>query len=180
MTTPLVFSRYGITLKELEQDDIELVRQWRNDPKIAELMLDRSYITPERQQAWFERVSQASDEYYFLAIFKDQAIGVASLIKIERQAGHCEPGMYIYNAQYRNNIVPFCLAFALNDLAFETFGLTRLLGKIYSSNRASLEFHQACGYRFQRRAEHEALEYYSLNWPDYLAARAAITRFIRY
>jgi len=47
MQSPLCFSRYGITLKELQRDEIEMVRQWRNDPKIAGLMLDQTHITEE-------------------------------------------------------------------------------------------------------------------------------------
>ena len=40
------FEKYGITLKRLTVDKIELVRNWRNDPKISQYMEFRDYITP--------------------------------------------------------------------------------------------------------------------------------------
>lgn len=179
MTGLKEFARYGVKLVALAQDDIEMVRQWRNDPKIADLMLDKTHITREKQQQWFARLQHAKDQFYYLVWFKDQPIGVASLIKVNRDAGHCEPGMYIYVDEYRNNIVPFCVAFALNDLAFEGLGLSQLFGKIFANNQASVRFHEACGYRLYETRE-DGLGLYVLEREAYFAARAKIARFIRY
>lgn len=173
------FARYGVKLVALVQDDIEMVRQWRNDPKIAELMLDKTYITREMQQQWFTKLQQANDQFYYLVWFKEQPIGVASLTKVDRDKGSCEPGMYIFVDEYRNNIVPFCVAFALNDLAFEVLGLSQLYGKIFASNQASVRFHEACGYRLYETKD-DGLGLYLLEQGRYLAARTNIARFIRY
>lgn len=179
MTDLIQFSRYGITLREFTRDDIEMVRQWRNDPKISSLMLDQTYITEEMQQRWFARISQSDTDYYFIAEFKDQPIGVASLTAIDRREGSCEPGMYIYADEYRNNIVPFAVAFALNDLAFETFQLTTLHGKIFTENQASIRFHEACGYQSHGVAS-AGLQFYRLTTEHYIPARDKLARFIRY
>lgn len=173
------FERYGITLSRLHADELEMVRQWRNDPKIASLMLDQTYITTEMQQAWFARLQTSTTACYYVASFRQQPIGVASLTAIDLQAGTAEPGMYIYPDEYRSNLVPFCVAFALNDLAFEGFGLTRLYGKIFATNTASVRFHEACGYhRYAEQAD--GLGRYLLELPAYLLARDKISRFIRY
>lgn len=173
------FARYGVRLVPLVQDDIEMVRQWRNDPKIADLMLDKTHITIEMQRQWFARLQLDNDRFYYLAWFKDQPIGVASLIGVNREAGSCEPGMYIYVDEYRNNIVPFCVAFALNDLAFEVLGLSQLFGKIFANNTPSIRFHEASGYRHYDEGE-DGLGLYILEREPYLVARAKIARFIRY
>jgi UDP-4-amino-4,6-dideoxy-N-acetyl-beta-L-altrosamine N-acetyltransferase len=179
MTNLKEFVRYGVKMVTLAQDDIEMVRQWRNDPKIANLMLDKTHITSEMQQCWFDRLEHATDQFYYLVWFKDQPIGVASLTKVNRDVGCCEPGMYIYVDEYRNNIVPFCVAFALNDLAFDVLGLSQLLGKIFTSNQSSVRFHEACGYwRYEIQEDGSGL--YMLEREPYLAARAKIACFIRY
>ena len=173
------FERYGITLSPLQADELEMVRQWRNDPKIASLMLDQTYITPEMQQAWFARLQTSTSAGYYVASFRQQPIGVASLAAIDFQAGTAEPGMYIYLDEFRNNLIPFCVAFALNDLAFETFGLHRLLGKIFLSNQASIRFHEACGYRPYGERDGDLIRYF-LEPDAYLLARDKLSRFIRY
>lgn len=173
------FERYGVTLSPLRAEDLEMVRTWRNDPKIASLMLDQTYITAPMQQAWFARLQASSQQFYYVAYFRGQPIGVGSLIAVDPQQGSAEPGMYIYPDEYRSNLVPFCVAFALNDLAFETFGLTRLYGKIFATNSASVRFHEACGYhRYTEQAD--GLGLYLLEQPAYRLARDKISRFIRY
>ncbi|MDZ7743378.1 MAG: hypothetical protein U5Q03_16975 [Bacteroidota bacterium] len=42
--------KYGISLNRLKEDDIELVRKWRNSRKINQFMEYREEITPEMQK----------------------------------------------------------------------------------------------------------------------------------
>ncbi len=46
MDDNLILENYGVRLKQLTHDKIELLRQWRNDPKIQQYMFYREYITP--------------------------------------------------------------------------------------------------------------------------------------
>jgi UDP-4-amino-4,6-dideoxy-N-acetyl-beta-L-altrosamine N-acetyltransferase len=144
---PSEYQAYGVTLTPLSSDMLETVRQWRNDPIIADLMLDKTYITAEMQQAWFTKLQGDKTRAYWVAYFKGEAIGVASLVNIDDTRQTAEPGMYVYPERYRNNIVPFCIAFAINDLAFNVLGMKTLLGKIYPDNQASMRFHLKCGYQ---------------------------------
>ena len=50
MKENLVIEGYGVKLKRLTHDKIELLRQWRNDPKIQQYMIYREEITPEMQE----------------------------------------------------------------------------------------------------------------------------------
>lgn len=174
------FHRYGVSLSKFIESDIEMVRQWRNTPKISQQMLDKTYITEKQQQTWYQRLIQDESQQYFLAYFKEQAIGVVSLTKIDLLGGTAEPGMYIYNDDFINNIVPFCVAFALNDFAFEELQLKRLYGKIYHTNRASIRFHEASGYQVDKHDENTGLQLIHLDKQAYDLAKQKITHFIRY
>ncbi|GGC07624.1 hypothetical protein GCM10011352_37370 [Marinobacterium zhoushanense] len=176
---PIKFERYGIRLESLDKNDIEMVRQWRNDPKISSLMLNQEYISSEMQQLWFERIRRAEDQCYMLAYFKGEPIGAASLIAIDPEAGSCEPGLYVYVDKYRNNIVPFCMAFALNDLAFEVFGMNRLYANVLDGNDAALRFNETMGYQ-RCSSDIKGVSRFRLEHEAYLAARDKIARFIRY
>ncbi len=178
------FSRYGVTLVPLREHQIDMVRRWRNAPRIRELMLTRSVISRQQQCEWFARMQRDPGQWYFLVYFKGEPIGVASLTAIDPIAGECEPGMYIYNTRYQGNIVPFSVAFALNDIAFEVFGLQRLRGKIFESNQASMRFHLACGYVLHTpkpgEQELDSLMPLSLVPDDYQRARQKLMRFMRF
>lgn len=178
MSWPASYTRYGVTLKPLTDEMLETVRGWRNDPVIADQMLDKHHITAEEQQQWFARLQGDRSRAYWVAWFKDEPIGVASLVDISLEQGSAAPGMYIYPERYRNNIVPFCVAFALNDFAFEVLKLNLLHGKVYASNSASLRFHLKSGY--QVTETRDDLIYMQLTYADYQTARSPIARFIRY
>lgn len=187
MTHLQIFQRYGIALKPLQESDLEKVRAWRNSPEIAELMLDQTYITEEMQQKWFKGLQTDSSRAYWVAWFKDEPIGVASLVNIDLAAGTAEPGMYIYPEKYRGNIVPFCMAFALNDYVFEELKLTSLIAEVFSDNQAAMRFNEKCGYILTTKKSKKivtnvtkSLIYYELNHVNYEQAKKPIAHFIRY
>jgi len=65
----MVLSNYDITLVRLTYDQLELVRNWRNDPKISQYMEFRDYITPEMQIKWFNKVNNRNN-YYFVIEYR--------------------------------------------------------------------------------------------------------------
>lgn len=172
------FARYGVVLKPIQQDQIEMVRQWRNTARIRELMLQQEPISKGQQARWFKTMYQDPTQVYFLVYFKSQPIGVASLTAIDTRARECEPGMYIFEETYQGNIIPFSVAFALNDIAFEVLELARLHGKIFQSNQASLRFHKACGYQVTDDAGE--LIRLTLTPQQYMPARQKLMRFMRF
>lgn len=175
---PMEYQAYGVTLKPLSQAMLETVRQWRNDPIIADLMLDKTHITAQMQQAWFDKLQGDKSRGYWVVYFKDEAIGVASLVRIDMEIGRAEPGFYIYHPKCRRNIVPFCAAFALNDFAFERMRLSALDAVVLSSNSPALRFNETCGY--QHLGERDGFVSMRLTPDHYQKARAPISRFIRY
>jgi UDP-4-amino-4,6-dideoxy-N-acetyl-beta-L-altrosamine N-acetyltransferase len=179
MTFPERFERHGVLLARLAESDLERVRQWRNDPKIAAQMIDQRHITPEMQAAWFARLQTSTTSCYWVAWFRGQPIGVASLVHVDWEAGTAEPGMYIYPDAFRSNLVPFCVGLALDDLAFEVLGLRRLRASVFETNTAALRFNAACGYVATGEAD-GPLRFFELTPETYAPARAKMARFLRF
>ena len=46
----MIISRYGINLVRVQKEHIEMIRVWRNDPKIRDHMFFKSEITSEMQK----------------------------------------------------------------------------------------------------------------------------------
>jgi hypothetical protein len=67
MEDTVLISKYDVTLHRLSKAKIELVRQWRNDPKISQYMIYREIITLEQQEKWFERINNDKN-YYFITL----------------------------------------------------------------------------------------------------------------
>lgn len=78
MQQPLVIGGYGVRLVRLTEGKIDLVRRWRNDPKIAQYMDFREYITEEMQKAWFKRIDNEYN-FYFIIQVSEKKIGLVDI-----------------------------------------------------------------------------------------------------
>jgi len=67
--------KYGITLSRIKEEDIELVRYWRNKPDIKNTMIYRKYISKQQQKKWFASINN-NNNYYYLIIYNNEKIGL--------------------------------------------------------------------------------------------------------
>lgn len=76
-------SNYDVSLELLTENKIEMVRQWRNDPKIQQYMEYRETITPEMQKKWFDKLNNGKDNFYFILQYKGEDIGLINVKDID-------------------------------------------------------------------------------------------------
>lgn len=175
----------GVLLREIEMKDLEMVRLWRNDPKISQFMLSQEQITPAQQQQWFDLCRQSSTQMHFVILYKDHPIGVANIKSVGHKPlseSHAfEPGLYIYDDRYRGNFLSFCPALTLNDYCFEYLGCDRLTARVLKNNEAAIRFNKQLGYEVDvGRDDDEPLLKMSLTKELYDVHSAKIRRFIRF
>ncbi|QFY88644.1 GNAT family N-acetyltransferase [Magnetovirga frankeli] len=168
---------FAVRLLRLQQGHIEQVRQWRNHPAVAQHMLSQGYISPEQQQAWFERIQTAADRRYYLIHWRDQACGFASVTSTDSvpltQAEDLEAAIYFApDSPLRGNLLAFAPALALNDACFAQLPAQRLLARVKPDNQAALRFNQAMGYR--QIGEENGLILLAMNAADYQRASQSI------
>lgn len=130
-------TKYGITLKRLTHDKIELVRRWRNDPKISQYMEYRDEITAEMQEKWFEKINNDSNLFY-LIVMHGQDIGLINIKDIHDKVG--EGGVFIWDDRYLNSDVSYRAHLALFDTAFESGTVDRIISHILTDNRRARRF----------------------------------------
>ena len=144
----MVIDKYGVTLCRLTEDKIELVRNWRNDPKISKYMEFRDHITVEMQQKWFKKIDNNCN-YYFIIEVNGVEIGLVNIRDINYQEREGEGGIFIYDDSYLNSMVSFQTALAINDFCFEELGLKRIIAHIMSDNKRAIDYNKHQGYKIQ-------------------------------
>ena len=155
---PVCLQGYQVVLRPLLQEDLEQVRLWRNDPAISQFMLSQDEISAEQQQAWYCNIEGDDSQQHFVILYKDEPIGAAN-IKARYQgqslseAKVVEPGLYIANERYRNNILAFAPTLLLNDYCFDQLGVTSLVAVVKADNSAALNYNLKLGYRIDKKGE---------------------------
>lgn len=151
-------SGYQVQLDSITQADIEQVRQWRNDPTVAQFMLSQVQISKQQQQAWFNKIVRDNSQQHFIIRYKEVAIGVAN-IKAYYQGENLlnarliEPGLYIADERYRGNILAFSPTLLLNDYCFEVLGVEHLIAIVKATNTAALNYNLQLGYQIEGSGE---------------------------
>lgn len=141
----IVLEGYGVTLRRLTHDKIEMLRQWRNDPKIQQYMFYRDYITPEMQERWFAKMDKKCN-FYFIIEYEGKEVGCVNIKDINWETKTGEPGIFIYDDEYLNGDVSIRASFVLTDFVFITLGLVLLKGHILPDNKRAVRFNKALGY----------------------------------
>jgi len=141
------FQRYGITLERLCLDKIELVRNWRNDPKISKYMVFQDYITPEMQLQWFNKINNERN-YYLIAQYNNEDIGLVNIKDIDFKKKCGETGIFIYQDKYLNSDISFRVSVCQHDFLFEKLNLEFAYGQVLSDNRRAIRLGKALGCEF--------------------------------
>lgn len=169
--------KYGIILNRLTEDKIELLRQWRNHPKIQQYMEYREDISPEMQKAWFDRIDNEFNHYFIIeADGKD--IGCVNIRDIDYDKGEGEPGIFIWDDDYTNSTYSFRAIFALTDFCFEVLDLRRLVIHVLNNNKRAKDFNKSYGYRISSNQEGVYNQEYTLIPEIYNKVKQRIIRYL--
>lgn len=170
-------TKYGVTLKQLTEDKIELVRNWRNDPKIARFMEYRDHITPEMQTQWFKKINN-DNNYYFIIEFEEKEIGLINIRDIDYKKKEGEGGIFIYNDDYLNSTVSFQASLCLYDFAFDELGLDRIIAHIMKDNKRAISYNKIIGLKKQLNQEEFDNQLYILVKDDYFKSRSNLLKLL--
>jgi RimJ/RimL family protein N-acetyltransferase len=136
-----------LRLKKLEQEDIELVRKWRNSDRVRNKMVYKEFITREQQISWFKGLNPQKD-FYFLFFVSDIPIGLVNLKNVS--SSEAEYGVFVGEESFDGKGYAFAAVFLINHLAFMIMNLEKLVATILDDNKPAIRFNKALGYSLEK------------------------------
>lgn len=170
-------SGYGVTLRRLTEDKIEMVRNWRNDPKIQQYMEFRDYITSEMQEKWFQRINNQFN-YYFIIEVDGKEVGLINLRDIDYENRICEPGVFIWDDDYLNTDIPIRASLCNSDFGFYELGMEMFRGHVLKDNKRAIRFNSFLGYEKSSGQDDLELQEWVLKKKEYEKHTAQIKAFL--
>lgn len=138
----MVIKQFGITLQSITENDLETIRQWRNDDLVLKHMLYQKKITPQEQIAWFNKLDKTSNLYF---IFNNQ--GVIHLKNIDWVRKEAEAG--IFTTRLEHSITNIATIITLMDFAFDALFMNQLYAKVNKYSIANLNMNLQLGYQIK-------------------------------
>lgn len=160
-------TRYGICLERLKHEHIEMVRRWRNDPKISKFMFYKGEITPEMQEEWFAGINNNSN-FFFLIHYKGQAVGLINISSVDWIEKTAYSGLFIYDEKFWGTDVPVMASLAILDVFFILFKIQTIYAKVKGTNQAAHNYNSALGFTKTKRIELGQGDEYVLHKEIYL------------
>lgn len=136
-----------IQLIPLREDDIELVRMWRNSPEVSQYMYTDEFISEEHQKLWFNKIKNENNSRYWIIEFENKKIGVASLTDIDTRNSKCFWGFYLGTTDNRGKGIGAKIEYKILEYVFEDLKLNKLCGEVLSFNENVIRMHEKFGFR---------------------------------
>lgn len=157
-----VINKYGITLRKLTHDKIELVRYWRTHPKIAQYMGYQGEITPEQQEQWFERINNSGKDFYYIIEVDDKEIGLINIKDVDWDKLEGEPGIFIWDDDYLDTDAPMRASFCFGMFIWDVLKLERQVIHVLRDNKRAIKHNLFWGYELLPNQENVVNQAYVL------------------
>ena len=137
----------AVTLRPLRAEDGETVLAWRNSEAVAPYMYSEHAITPAEHAAWLARALEGGDRAFWIIELDGAGVGLANLVKIDRENSKCEWAYYLADPATRGRGVGAVVEYLVLSFVFERLGLNRLWCEVFLDNEAVWRTHEGFGFR---------------------------------
>jgi RimJ/RimL family protein N-acetyltransferase len=135
-----------LTLRPLFHDDIERVRQWRNQDSIRTSFIDQNIISSEQQQKWFQLYLEKVSDMMFIIEVNNQPVGAAALYNMNESSIEFGRLMIGESSALGKGIgaeaSQLLVRFAINELRLQKVYLY-----VFANNVRAKSIYEACGFK---------------------------------
>ncbi|WP_061307715.1 GNAT family N-acetyltransferase [Clostridium botulinum] len=137
-----------VTLRAIEREDLELMKEMLNDSEIEKLVVGWSFpVSSYQQNKWYETNIENNNNLRFIIETEDDgAVGLATLTNIDWKNRRANHGIKLANKKNRTKGIGTDTVMAVMRYAFDELQLNRLDGSWFEDNKASKRLYEKCGW----------------------------------
>lgn len=137
-----------MSLRKIEENDLELMLRWRNHPSVRSSMFSQSVIALEQHKLWFERESEKNDSEWLMFIDKGNTPrGVVYFTEMNRVSRNAFWGFYA--APDAPPGTGTKMGREALEHYFGALGFHKLNAEVLESNERSYRLHRKLGFRVE-------------------------------
>lgn len=170
--------KYGIILERLKEEDIELVRQWRNSDPVRLNMNYRDIITPEQQKQWFGSINTLQCNYLMIH-YQGEKIGLLNDKNIDWEARTSESGIFLGRTEFYSTFVPYLVSLAGIETTFCLLGWKKQYAHILRSNSNAITFNLQLGYQLSEGQEDIDHQQYEMTLESFEQKSGKVKKAVR-
>lgn len=135
------------TLRPIRDDEIELMRSWRNAPDVRSKMYTRHEISQAEHQSWWTDTKARSDRQYFMYEHAGTPLGIVGFTMIDTTSRNCAWAFYAAPDAPRGT--GSRMEFLALEHVFGHLQLHKLYCEVLATNQAVVRLHQKFGFTIE-------------------------------
>lgn len=161
-----LFQHQGLWFRYPTKDDLETIRELRNDSSTWIHLTDPRPLGPADQKAWFESLGSRSGKYYFIAFNKDNPfVGLVRMDEHDLLNRSIRVGADVVPSLRGKGYGTWIYA-AIKDYCFNELGVHRIWLLVLETNKIGRHVYQKAGFS-EEGAYKEAIFRHG-RWADYI------------
>jgi RimJ/RimL family protein N-acetyltransferase len=170
----MILTKGNFRFIKLQQDDLELVRLWRNSPLISQYMEYRQYITPEMQQEWFRTVNNEFNLYLIIE-YEYKKIGLINAKNIDWDEASIEGGIFFWEEDVYSTPIPAFVSILFAELMIRILRL-KIFAHVLKSNDRAIRYNLQLGFELSPGQDNVENQEYILTPEKYLEKSAKLRK----
>ncbi|WP_144519512.1 GNAT family N-acetyltransferase [Bacillus thuringiensis] len=144
------FEENNLLIREITENDIELIRSWRNQADIRKFFTNNNYINENQQKEWYRKYLNRKDDLMFIIEETSNfqaAIGTVALYNIDKNEKTAEFGrLMIGHLPSMGNGFGKQSAILACKYAFEILNISQLYLYVLSGNTKAMQLYLDIGF----------------------------------
>ncbi len=136
-----------IELRDINSNDKDKLREWRNMPEISKYMYFDHHITKEEHEKWFNRISSDKTTKYWIIVCDGEDVGLVNLYGIDNQNLRCHWAFYISSSNARGKGVGSFVEYSILHYVFDKMCLNKLCCEVLGFNEPVVRMHKKFGFK---------------------------------
>lgn len=137
-----------IILREIEEDDLNSIVKWRNDPAILRWLFSYSPLNKTKQRRWYEKYLDDDSQQTFIIEVKEEKIpiGTVGLMNIDYKNQRAELGVLIGDESWQNKGIGKEALDLLIKFAFDGMNIRKIKAIVFEKNVPAIKLYKSCGF----------------------------------
>ncbi len=132
-----------ILLRDIKENDLEKVMEWRMRPDITKWMNTDPVLTIDMQRQWYEKINKETNSIYKIIVIDGVDVGVVNITDITDECALW--GYYMAENSKRSFKNAISLELSLYKYCFEVLGVKSVRNEALAINKGVIKLHQMCG-----------------------------------
>lgn len=134
----------NVYLRDVTEDDKDLLFKWANDEEVRKQSFSSGRITYEEHSAWFDKIMHNEQILQWILLADEQPVGQ---IRLTLTGGNAEVGYSICAEKRGKGFGKIILSLAAQRVKDEFPDIKRITARVKPDNEASLKAFEKNGYK---------------------------------